>query len=268
MFNQFLGEEGIKRVLKWASISLLFFSIFLLVKIIGDLKRLPNAGKEIYPQSTVTVSGRGETYAIPDIASFNFSIIENGATVAAAQEKVEGKLSKSLDAIKQSGIEDKDIQTISYNVNPKYEWEQVMCITYPCPIGKNRLTGYEVSQTIVVKVRDIEKAGDLVTKVGAIGVSNISGLEFKVDDREKYVAEARKIAIEQAKDNAKKLAKQLGVRLGKIVYYTDNSGYMPYYGEGMGGGDMMKSATVSSSATLPAGESKIESNISITYEIR
>lgn len=268
MFNQFLGEEGTKRVLKWASISLLFFSVFLLVRIVGDLKKLPNAGREVYPQSTISVSGKGEAYAIPDIATFNFSVVEVGNTVASAQEKVDSKIAKALESVREAGIEDKDIQTISYNVYPKYEWEQIVCITYPCPAGKNRLTGYEVSQTISVKIRDTEKAGDLVTKVGSIGASNISGLEFKVDDREKYVAEAREKAILEARENAKKLADQLGVRLGKILYYNDNSGYPMYYGEGMGGSDIKVSAVAPQRAEFPVGESKIESNITITYEIR
>ena len=269
MFNQIMGEEGGKRVLKWASISLLFFSVFLLVRIIADLKKLPNAGREIYPQSTIMVNGIGEAYAIPDIASFDFSVVEIGATVAGAQEKVDAKITKALEAIKDSGIEDKDINTTSYNVYPKYEWEQIMCITYPCPQGKNKLTGYEVNQTISIKVRDTDKAGDLVTKVGAIGVSNISGVEFKVDDREKYVAQAREEAITEAKENAKKLAKQLGVRLGKILYFNDNNGYPGvYYGEGMGGADMKTSSIAPARAELPVGESKITSQISITYEIR
>lgn len=263
-----MGEEGGKRVLKWASISLVFFSVFLLVRIVGDLKKLPNAGREVYPQSTIAVSGKGEAYAIPDVATFNFSVVEVGNTVASAQEKVDTKIAKALESVKDAGIEEKDINTVSYNVYPKYEYEQIMCITYPCPVGKNKLTGYEVSQTISVKVRDTEKAGDLVTKVGAVGVSNISGLEFTIDDREKYVAEAREEAITKAKENAKKLADDLGVRLGRILYYNDNSGYTPYYAEGMGGGDMRVSAAAPQKAELPIGESKIESNITITYEIK
>ena len=73
MFNQVLGEEGGKRISKWVSIALVLFSLFLLVKVIADLKRLPNVGREVYPQSTISVSGKGEAYAIPDIATFDFS---------------------------------------------------------------------------------------------------------------------------------------------------------------------------------------------------
>lgn len=277
MFNQILGEEGIKRVTKWVVISLIFFSLFLLVKVITDLKKLSYIGREVYPQSTIMVSGEGEAYAIPDIASFNFSVVEVGNTVKQAQDKLDQKINKALSAVRESGVEDKDIKTTSYNVSPKYEWEERVCvqsvavngISYPCPPGKNVLKGYEVSQTVTVKVRETEKAADLVTKIGAINISNISGLEFTVDDRDKYAAEAREEAITKAKAEAKILAKQLGVRLGKILSFNENGNYPMYYGMEAKGGDMM--SAVSSApimAELPIGESKITSQISITYEIR
>lgn len=269
MFNQFFGEEGVKRVSKWAAISLILLSAFLFMKVITDFKNLPNIGKEIYPQSTIMVTGKGEAYAIPDIATFNFSVTELGTTVKEAQEKADQKINNALSVVREAGVEDKDIKTTNYNVYPKYEWNQVVCITYPCPAGKQVLMGYEVNQTITVKVRDTEKVGDMVTKVGSSEVSNISGVEFTVDDREKYVAEAREEAIAEAKVKAKELAKQLGVKLGKMMYYNEMGDYPMYYGEGMGGAkDMMVSSVAPARAELPVGESKITSEITITYEIR
>jgi hypothetical protein len=292
MFNQFFGEEGAKRVSKWAASVLFFLSIFLVVKIIADLKKLPDVGNEVYPQSTIMVSGSGEAYAVPDIATFSFSATETGSTVKQAQEKADLKINKALTVIRELGVENKDIKTTSYNVYPKYEWSNAVCpgIDKPesvaavaggsagvssvsaiyCPPGKQVLTGYEVSQSVVVKVRDTEKVGDLVTKVGATGVSNISGVEFSVDNRDQYIAQARAEAIAEAKAKAKELAKQLGVRLGRILYYNENGNYPIYYGaEGKGGSaDMMTSSIAPRTAELPSGETKITSDISITYEIK
>lgn len=268
MFNQFLGEEGAKRLSKWIGVSLMLFSIFLVVKIVGDLKKLPKVGNELYPQSTIMVSGEGEAYAIPDIVSFNFTVTEVGDTVKQAQEKLDQKINKALSAVHDTGVEDKDIKTTNYNSYPKYEWNQIYCITTPCPQGKNELVGHEVSQTISVKVRDTEKAADLVTQVGAIDVSNISGLEFIVDDREKYEAEAREQAITKAKAEAKVLAKQLGVRLVKILSFNEEGNYPMYYGMGGAESDMAKSSIAPARAELPTGETKITSRINITYEIR
>lgn len=271
MLDQFFGQGEGKRIARWLSLSLMFFVAFLLVKTITDLKRLPDAGDEVYPQSTITVNGKGEAYAIPDVASFSFSVTELADTVAEAQQKLDQKIEAALVAVREAGVEDKDIKTISYNVYPKYEWEQVYCaqvVGMVCPPGKNTLKGYEVSQTIEVKVREIEKAADLVTKVGSANVSNIGGLQFTVDNREEFVAQAREEAINKAKEQAKVLAKQLGVRLGKIMYYNDNTNMpIPYYAEGMGG-DMRSMSAVPAKAELPQGESKITADISITYELK
>lgn len=277
MFNQLFGEEGAKRVAKWTASVLFFLSLFLIVKIISDLKRLPTIGRDIYPQSTISVSGEGEAYAIPDIATFSFTVTETAATVGAAQEKADTKINAALTAVREAGIEDKDIQTTGYNVNPRYEYQRSVCpeplvggVAVYCPPSRQILTGYEVNQSITVKVRQTEKAGDLVTAVGATGISNLSGLQFTVDDRDQYVEEARAQAITKAKEKAKILAEQLGVKLGKIMYYNEN-GY-PIYKEGLGGAadEMMLSSTAQARAPaeLPTGETKITSRISITYEIK
>jgi uncharacterized protein len=248
---------------------LILLSVFLVVMSLQGLKKLKYIGKEIYPQRTIMASGEGEAYAIPDIATFSFSVTEVGDTVKAAQGKADAKIAKALAAVKEGGIDEKDIKTTSYNVYPKYEWNQIYCVRAPCPPGKNVLTGYEVSQTISVKVRDTAKAGDLVTQVGGLGAENISGLEFTVDDKSKYIAEAREEAIAKAKENAKQMAKDLGVSLGKLMYFNENGNYpTAYYGmEGIGG-DMKGASIAPQAAQLPAGENKITSSVSITYEIR
>jgi uncharacterized protein len=287
MFNQFFGEES-KRVSKWVVISLVFLSLFLLVNVLAGFKKLPNVGREVYPQSTIMVSGTGEAYAIPDIATFSFSVVETATTVKQAQDKANTKISNALDAVKASGVAEKDIQTTGYNVYPKYEYSSAICprplvptattngstdvggsVAVYCPPGKQVLTGYEVDQTITVKVRDTSKAGDLVTKVGALGVSNISGIEFSVDNREQYVAQARAKAITEAKAKAKELAKELGVKLGSILSYNENGNNPIYYGYGAGAKDMaLSSVAPTVAAELPAGQNKITSDVSITYEIR
>lgn len=272
MMNQVIGEEGVKRISRWVVVVLVLLTAFLSVKTLGDLKRLPRAGMEVYPQSTITVTGEGEAYAIPDIASFNFTVTELAANVKDAQSKLDQKINDAIASVKEGGVEEKDIKTTNYNVYPKYEWEQVHCAAITgvaCPPGKNVLKGYEVSQTISVKVRDTEKAADLVTKVGAVNVSNISGVEFTVDDRESFVAQAREEAIKNAKEKAKKLSKDLDVRLGRILYYNDNAGPYPMYAEGMGGAAMdVRSSVAPAKAVLPTGESKITSSVSITYELK
>jgi hypothetical protein len=271
MFNQFFGEEGSKRISKWMAASLMFLSAFLLVKVVGELKKLPSLGDEVYPKSTIAATGEGEVYAIPDIATFSFTVTETSESVASAQEVLNEKVAKAIDVVKSAGVEEKDIKTTSYNVYPKYEWQQIYCITVPCSPGKNKLIGYEVSQSVTVKVRDTSKLGDLVSNIGAVNVSNISGVEFTVDKKEEKVAEAREQAIKKAKEQAKILSKQLGVKLGDILYFTESGNYMPepYYAYGKGGAEMdMVSSVAQARAEIPQGETKITSQVTITYEVK
>lgn len=256
------------KFVNWAFILL---CCFLTILTLEGIKKYNYIGKEIYPQRTIQASGDGEAYAIPDIATFSFSAVESDKTVKDAQAKVDTKVNNALDVLKTAGIDEKDIQTTDYNVYPKYEWNQTVCpANIPCSGGRNVLTGYEVSETITVKVRDTSKAGDLVTKIGALAVSNISGLNFTVDDKDKFVAQAREQAIAKAKANAQKLADDLGVSLGKLLYFNENGNYpVPYAAEGMGGGADMKAQSVAPTvAALPQGQTKITSNVSITYEIK
>ena len=139
MLDQFFGSSSGQRITKWLVIALVLLSIFLFVQVLLGFKKLPSVGNEVYPQSTITVSGDGEAFAIPDVATFNFSFVEMGATVAEAQEKLDEKINKALSAVRESGVEERDINTTNYNVYPKYEWEQQYCIAMAgvvCPPGK------------------------------------------------------------------------------------------------------------------------------------
>jgi uncharacterized protein len=181
-----------------------------------------------------------------------------------------------VEYLKNGGkVEEKDIKTSGYALNPKYRWEQGICTQWGgCPNGKQILEGYTVSQTVTVKVRETGKAGDLISNVGTKGATNISGLSFTIDDDEKLKREARELAIADAKENAKKLASDLDVRLGRMMnYWEDQGGYpMPMYDmamsaraesmDGIGGG--MKAM----SPSIPSGENTITSNVTIVYEIK
>jgi uncharacterized protein YggE len=128
------------------------------------------------------------------------------------------------------------------------------------------LTGYEVSQTILVKVRKTEDAGTILAKIGALKVENISGLDFVVDNIDVIEAQARDKAILDAKQKAEKLSKSLGINLSHIVNFYE-SGNTPIYAYAGVSLDA-KMASPSVPPQIPTGENKIVSNVTITYEIR
>ncbi|MBI5126360.1 MAG: SIMPL domain-containing protein [Candidatus Taylorbacteria bacterium] len=242
-------------------------ALFLLVLTIKEIKSIAYVGRDIPTQSTITVSGHGEEIAIPDIATFSFSVIEQAKTLEAARELATTKINKAVEVLDQNKIAKNDMKTTSYNVYPKYDYEPTVCTTTFCRGRKQVLLGYEINQTLEVKVRDVTKVGEVFVAIGAVGVSNVGGLEFSVDKRDVLVDSARVAAIADAKVRAEKLAQTLGVKLVRIVSYSDASGgYAPmYYAKSA----MMDSASGAAvPPQVPTGEQKISSDVNVTYEIR
>lgn len=270
----------------WVGILL---AVFLAVVSIKELKSIEYVGKGVISNKIISVDGTGKVVAVPDIATFSFTVTESAKTVADAQKKATDKTNDALKAVRDQGVADKDIKTLSYNINPKYEYQNAVCryetvdstaagvgmassispvssVKY-CPPGRSVLTGYEVSQSIQVKIRDLSKAGELFTSVGALGVQNVSGLNFEVDEPEMVKAEARKEAIANAQEKAQALAKQLGVSLGRVTGFYESSAAPYAYGMGGGYAGVSIKAEAARAPEVPVGEQEVVSNVSITYEI-
>lgn len=218
--------------------------------------------------NVITVEGTGEVSSVPDLAQVTFTVTESADTVAVAQEAATKKNDAVLALLKKLSVADKDVKTLGYTVSPKYAYDQPCAPGAPCAmrvISSPTIVGYDVSQTIEVKVRDTAKVGDVLAGLGELGVQNISGPNFMIDDEDGVKNEARAKAIEQARAKAKELAKELGVHLGRVVSYSEN-GYSPQ--------PMMYGATKSGAAmevnapTLPVGENRTNVTVSVTYEIR
>ena len=216
--------------------------------------------------ATITVSGEGEVTAAPDIATVTFTVRETAKSVPLAQKAVEVKVKEALNAMKTLGVDAKDTKTISYTVNPKYETQMIYCITVPCPQGKTTIIGYDVANTISVKVRKVDIAGDVLGVIGKANITEISGPLFTVDDMDKVEAEAKAKAIDQAKAKAKATASSLGVSLGVISQFNEDGGYQPmlYRAESV---TMNKGMGASDSVTVPQGESVVKSRVTITYTL-
>jgi len=252
----------------WLSVAVVaMLFLFLGSATIHQLKETDTSS--IDSRNTITVSGTGDAVAIPDIATFSFSVTKEAKTSAEAQKSVTDITSKILDAVKKNSIEDKDIKTTNYSLYPKYDYPQVVCpAIYPsnCPSGREVLRGYEVSQTFEIKVRDIAKVGQVVGDATSAGATNISGPTFGVDKEDSVIAKARDEAITKAKEKAESIAKGLGVRIVRVVAFNenDNSYTLPTVSKsfGMGGADAV------SAPQLPAGENKYSRTVQVTYEIR
>jgi uncharacterized protein YggE len=281
--NQFLDETQRRYIFNSMLAVFIVLAVFLGVKAIDALKEYSYIGRGTYAANVISVTGKGEVTAIPDTGSFSFSVVENAKTVKDAQDSASKKTNDIIAAVKAMGVEEKDIQTTGYNVYPKYDYTRTVCpqiqpmsvggstgsvgIAYPCDGGKQVLSGYEVSQTITVKVRKTADAGAILTKVGSLGATNISGLDFVIDNQDAVLAQARDKAISDAKDKAKLLAKSLGIRLTKIVNFYESGNQPIYYGMSAQSAKVAAGDVVSIPPQIPVGENKITSNVTITYEV-
>lgn len=241
-------------------------ALFLIVSSINAMKSNRYIGSGITPTNTISVSGEGDAYAIPDIATFSFGAQATDKTVADAQAKVTTIINSALDKVKAGGVAPADIQTTDYSAYPQYEYSNSVCNGGICPPSHQTLTGYTVSQTITVKVRAVDNAGTLLGSIGGTGVTNVSSLNFTVDDPSAVQNEARTKAIADAKTKAHELAKELGVSLVRVVSFSEggNGGVTPIYMKA----DAMASGSVAPTPQIPVGQNKVTSDVTITYEIR
>jgi len=243
-------------------------ALFLLVATLFALKSYRYIGTGMSATNTISVSGDGEVFAVPDTATFTLSVEEKAKEVKPAQDAATKKTNDIIAYLKEQGIEEKDIKTTDYSVSPQYEYSQAVCREGYCPPGKQTLVGFQVSQTLSIKVRETEKAGELLSGVGSRGVSYVSGLTFTIDDEDQLRNDARDMAIDEAREKAEALADSLGVDIVRIVGFSESGNYpVPYaFGRGM---ELAADAAVKApTPELPVGENKITSNVQITYEIR
>ena len=255
------------KVWKIGSFVGVLLAIFLAVLSIKAFKEIGYVGANPAQTNQISVDGTGDAVAVPDIATLSFSVTETAKTVSAAQAQATAKSNAALNVVKSAGIADKDIQTQSYNINPHYDYQSSICTANGiCPPSKSILTGYDVSQTTQIKIRDFSKIGDILTSIGTIGVQNVSGISFSVDKPESTQAQARSIAIADAQSKANILANQLGVKLVRIVSFSESAGNnypRPIYMDMAPG----VASTKAAAPVISAGEQKITSNVTITYQI-
>lgn len=254
-----------------AATALGFLALFLFLLSISTLKEYRFIGSGVNATNTINVTGQGEVFAVPDTATFSVTVQEEAKEVADAQEIATKKANDIIAYLKGEGVEEKDIKTADYSVYPQYDYLQdSVCREGYCQPGKQVLRGFQVSQTLTIKVRDTEIAGDLLSGVGSLGASNVSGLSFTIDDEDELKSEAREMAIEEAREKAEELANQLGVSIVRVVGFSEDGYYppVPYMARGAAMDMAVAQESKAVAPELPAGENKIVSNVNVTYEIR
>lgn len=246
-----------KALIFFISIFLIAGSAYLSIMSWNALKARNYIGVSEEQRHSIVVSGEGEVVGVPDIAIIQLGYTIEKKTVAEAQKDNTAKMNEILKKLKSDlNIDEKDIKTSSYNINPRYDWSD----------GRQILKGYQVSQNLIVKIRDIDKVSAVLDAAGNFGLNQIGSLSFEIDNPEELEAEARIMAIKSAKEKAEVLAETTGVKLGRIISFSESSSRpIPVYAsyktmdmnESYGG----------ASPEIEAGSTEIKITATVEYEI-
>jgi uncharacterized protein len=227
---------------------------FLMTGIFKNLEQAVAVRQPEPIERSISVDGSSTVEIAPDIATISGSVTSKGESVEAAQVENTNTINKISKAMRDIGIADEDIQTASYSA---YE-DQV----YNSETREYETKGWIVYQNLTIKVRDIDRAGEVLDALGSQGATGIYGPNFSIDDPEVYKDQARDEAIEKAYEQAEAIAKSLDIRLGDVLGYSEWSGGDYYYDDYYGYGG------IAESAALETGSESVTMNVSITFELR
>lgn len=167
-------------------------------------------------QQGISVSGQGTVTLEPDVAVLSLGVSVTAGTARAARDQAAEAMQDLLDSLRANGIDDDDIQTTQLSVGAEYDYSGY---------GRPRIIGYRVSNTVSVKVRDLDRVADVVDDaVEAVGdVVRINGLTFTLDDPTAALEQARAQAMAEARAKAQQLAELAGVQLGQPIAISESS---------------------------------------------
>ena len=215
-------------------------------------------------QSTgIWVSGTGEVTVTPDIASLQVGIETQEVSVSEAMTKASEAMERVMAALTGSGVAEKDIRTQNFRIRQRTRWDDQR--------QQEVITGYQVTNEVITKIRDIEKVGDIIDAVVVAGgdYTRINNLSFYVDDPTPYYEEAREKAVADAEAKAKNLADLNDVKLGRVTYVSE-SAVSPRVSEMVIQMAPMPAPAPAPSIALPpisAGEAVIRLSVQVAYSI-
>lgn len=203
----------------------------------------------------LSVSANAEASRVPDVATLSAGVVTQAADGNAAMRQNAEQMAKVLAAIKSAGIADKDVQTSGINLNPQYRYAENQPPT---------ITGYQASNTVNLKVRDVTRLGDVLDALAAQGSNQINGPAFEIDEPEPVYDEARLAALGKARARAETYAKALGMRVRRIVSISEGNR-----------GDfnprpmmaMSKSMDQMESTPVAPGETTLSINLDVVFEL-
>jgi len=202
------------------------------------------------------ISATGEVSRVPDVAIISTGVVTRAATATAAIQQNAQQMNRVRAALKRAGIDDRDIQTSSLSLNPEYNYVQNQ---------PPKLTGYQASNQLSVRFRDIGETGKILDALVSEGANQISGPNLTIDKPEAAMDEARVKAVAAGRARADLYARALGMRVVRLLSVSESGGYavpppMPMYARA----EMAQDA----STKIDPGEQKIQVGVSMSFELQ
>ena len=203
----------------------------------------------------LSVSASADATRVPDVATLSTGVVTQAADANAALKANSAQMNKVVAAIRAAGIAERDIQTSGININPQYRYAENQPPT---------ITGYQASNTVNIKVRDIAKLGEVLDALVASGANQVNGPNFEIDEPEAAYDEARLAAVKQAQARAQTYADALGVKVRRIVSIGEGGGSLPRPMP------MMKAMAMDAraeSAPVAPGETTLSASLDVVFEL-
>ncbi len=204
---------------------------------------------------TIRVSGEETITERPDEAEIRFGVIGTGEDYTAATEENSLQMEAVIEYLKTEGIEEEKMRTVNFRVSPVYDQTERT---------RGEIVGYEVRNDLQVKFEYLDRVDEIIAGAINSGANNVSGLLFSVSNEEDLKAEAREVAIEKAKEEAKIIADSLGVRLGRIIDFSESRQFQPFRADDR----IMMEEAEAGRVPIELGENEIISSVTITFEIK
>ena len=205
----------------------------------------------------IVVVGEGQSSIAPDLALLSLTVMREAKTAREALDASSAAMKQVIAAVKETGVEARDVQTGGLQIIPRYTYT-----SKPDGSQEAELVGYQASNTLAVRVRDLQKTGEIIDKAVSLGVNQSNGVSFTNEDPSKALLESRKKAVADAMAKARTLSEAAGVQLGRVLEITDQTFVTPPIPM------VAKAFDARESVPIEPGENAYRAQVTVTFELR
>jgi uncharacterized protein YggE len=207
----------------------------------------------------IVVVGEGESAIAPDLAMVSLTVMREAKTAREALDSANSAMSAVVEALQAAGIAERDVQTGGLQISPRYNF-----LNRTDGTQTSELVGYQVSNTLSVRVRELDKTGEIIDKAVSLGVNQGAGIVFANEDPSKALTEARRRAVADATEKARTLSEAAGVGLGRAIEISDQNFAappMPIAGRSL-------ASPAAAAVPIEAGENAYRVQVTVTFELK